>query len=239
MNLTKFSITATLFFSSLCTQAALIEYNGYSRESSSNIVSGNNQEWLMWTETTGKTVNWFLHDNAAANLRNAGWQLAGYAQMNQLFNNFQFSATKTFNSAINIQQDLLVLPWATTETSPVTQFIDLFGDTFKQAGLCYPTCNADDRLRESRAAFGDTQEMFGYGLLVDDFTNVYGQHNVTQVSLNTNLGQSGTTNNLLGLALYRPATATNTVPEPTTLFLLMIGIAGLVIRNFRFYKFRI
>jgi hypothetical protein len=81
--------------------------------------------------------------------------------------------------------------------------------------------------------------MFGYGLLVDDFTNVYGQHNVTQVSLNTNLGQSGTTNNLLGLALYRPATASNTVPEPMALFLLLMGIAGLMIRNLRFCKFRI
>ena len=63
--------------------AGPIEFKGYSRENSSNVVTGGGLEWLQWTVTKGMTI-----DSALKQYTAQGWRLANNEQMATLFNTF-------------------------------------------------------------------------------------------------------------------------------------------------------
>ncbi len=117
-----------LLVTAMTSQAALISYHGYERDSTSNIVRGDGLEWLTWDQTKGMSVNQALEKYA-----DQGWQLADFSQANTLFNAFKFGYTGWNYTGQQISNQIA---WDQSEASAHNNFIKLFGFT-----MSYATCN--------------------------------------------------------------------------------------------------
>ena len=225
MNIPKFIMASVLTVAAISSQATVIEYNGYSRDTTSNVVQKDNQEWLMWSSTLGKSTDWFLNNAEASPLRDQGWQLANYDQMNALFTDFsspfyEFSASPT---EYDIQELVWVLPQFGGSTT-LQDFVSLFG-------------SANNLNPQSRLNLGEIASSFEGGqasAYMDDgvppCSAVGGPsspHNACQLGryalgASAGAGSAG----VRGLALVK-------VPEPSVLLLLLVGTAGLFARAVR------
>jgi hypothetical protein len=116
----KIIFTASLLLASLTTQAALVEYNGYSREESSTVVTGKGLEWLKWDVTKGMSIQSALVAYSAD-----GWTLASNAQMAGLFNDFQFG--KNDWSDVESEWQLSRTESVNSATNAATRFFQIFG----------------------------------------------------------------------------------------------------------------
>jgi hypothetical protein len=115
-------IATGLLVTSMASQASIIEYRGYSREVSSNIVTGNGVEWLKWDVNKGKSIKESLDEYA-----DAGWMLATDTQITSLFNIFQFGKmdwTIAENTYIEHR-----FPRSEGIMTPHEEFLQLFGFT--------------------------------------------------------------------------------------------------------------
>ena len=207
--------------------AAVISYGGYSHDDSTNIVVGNQLEWLQWDLTLGQSVQWALDGNANS-IEGGGWRLANNSEMSQLFNAFDFSqGSQVFDddrrtdqkiyTGISSDEDL-------NETDKI--FISMFGDTFQAAyGPDYGL--GVDNLNMSAAMFADPdRQTANWGKVQDDFYGYWDRGLGTYagfVELNRDKYQLNLNYEWSGLALVREAK----VPEPSILSLMGAGLAGL------------
>ncbi|NVK54109.1 MAG: PEP-CTERM sorting domain-containing protein [Alteromonadaceae bacterium] len=216
--------------------AAVISYNGYTLNESTNIVTGGGLEWLQWDMTIGQSV-----EDALAIYASQGWTIATNVQMAGLFNTFVFGAnTALYNGAINpgnvpvangiwdtdenTTQYTYNNDGATIATDPEKQFVALFGQTY----LNFPTATqASNPYEYSAAWFGIDQDDDGFynvARVSDEYLRV-GQtvvnRGLTRLANDSILAED--IGNQTGVALVRSAA----IPEPTGLLLFALGILGL------------
>ncbi len=163
----KVFIATCLFTTSLAAQAALISHYDYQRDSTTHIVKGGGLEWLKWDLTKGKTVNQALADHA-------GWRLATGTEMVSLFNTFTFG----LNDWVHGQPTWYSMPWTRDEASPHNAFIELFGFTYADKGVCKTSDSRGcylptDNMITSRAWFaGATAGKVGSATILDDYMSI-------------------------------------------------------------------
>ncbi|EHR42132.1 PEP-CTERM sorting domain-containing protein [Alishewanella jeotgali] len=222
--------------------ASLIEYNGYSRDSSSNIVIGGGLEWLMWDVTKGMSINAALIHYASN-----GWELASNDQMTALFNAFEFGRSDWYSV-----EDVTLfsyVPWTPSETSRHSLFIQMFGMTFTttcsssiQVG-CY--ISSDPYIRSSAIYGSDTDSngLFKLASVNDDALRRYWgwsgnfeleQYHHEALLYNDYVTLSSTVAGH-GIALVRQINSSPTTPlpvsVPTSLSLITLGLIGLAYRR--------
>lgn len=224
----KFFIGAILILTSSLTQASLIEYNGYSRDSSSNIVTGGGLEWLMWDVTMGMSIN-----SALAAYSVDGWALASNIQMADLFNVFQFGKTDWLADE-GLQQS------AGQPYGSITNhdgFITLFGHTYlsqcelTQSSGCY---SRDNPYIISRAIYGSDangDSLFNLARVSSDALILENNFQSFGASLSRDLVSNTEVSSFTGIALVRKSA---TVPAPNTFGILVLGIAALLLSHHRF-----
>jgi hypothetical protein len=136
MQLSKSLFSVALVLSSLSVQAGVIEFNGYSRQDGSAVVTGGGLDWLKWDQTLGLSINDVKADN-----RFAGWRIASNQEMANLYNAFQFGKSDWYANEMESQFSAV---FTDATQQPNDMFISLFGDThfstcqsFDVTGLCY------------------------------------------------------------------------------------------------------
>jgi hypothetical protein len=169
--------SASLLLVSQVAQAGLlapIEYNGYSRDAASNVVTGGGLEWLKWDVTHGMSV-----DSAITTYYPGGWTLATTEQMMALFNAFQFGKSNWGSGG----SESVTMPWAAGENSPHNQFLELFGHTEYGGDIVCSDSITKSCLLESDgrdyggALYGDLFSgggFFSVASVMDDLTRIDG-----------------------------------------------------------------
>lgn len=121
----KSIITAQLLLLSYSVSAGVISYAGYTRETSSYIVTGGGLEWLQWTETLDLSVidpslepSSFLQ--RMQQLYSQGWRIAVEDEVKNLMTNF-FGSPNEY--AVGL------LGYENASVSALQNFINLFGNT--------------------------------------------------------------------------------------------------------------
>ncbi|MDC8829877.1 PEP-CTERM sorting domain-containing protein [Alteromonas gilva] len=216
--------------------AALVSYNGYTLNESTNIVTGGGLQWLQWDLTIGQSV-----DDALAIYASQGWTIATNVQMAALFNTFVFGAnTALYNGSINpanvpvtngvwdtdenTTQYTYNRDGATIATDPEKQFVALFGQTY----LNFPTATqASNPYEYSAAWFGIDQDGDGFhnvARVSDEYLRTgqtVANRGLTRLANDSILAED--IGNQTGVALVRAAN----VPEPAGILLFALGILGL------------
>ena len=229
----KTFIASCLLVTSMASQAALISYNGYQRDSASNIVKGGGLEWLKWDVTNGTSIN-----SALATYAKDGWSLASNIHIATLFNVFQFG--KTDWTANPIEQS----HWLAINLEGVSayeNFIELFGETAGYREQCYEYLGL--------GCVRDSFSLAKYGVLtgnseirplivsvvispdiyadVNEFMGGYVGYGFKDWTDDWNYEIDG-----FGIALVRPArTDVTPVPLPTSISLLALGFVALGYRR--------
>jgi hypothetical protein len=203
---------------SLTANAGLVHYGDYTLNEDTNIVTGNDLEWLQWNVTYGMSTT-----SALTAYSNDGWVLASNLQMSSLLNSFEFNTNYVWSEDENIEQKLTSSLFSNDlSNDPEYQFINLFGQTWG----C-DTC----AIGSSAAWFGDDADGDGKHNAVD-VLNLYkdfrflGYEN--EVSITSDTYFYGTSGGKNGVALVRSID----VPEPSTFAIFALGILGLVSRKF-------
>ena len=237
--LRKFFVLAGLLLASVSAQAAVIEYKGYSRDSSSNIVTGGGLEWLKWDVTKGMSINEAL-------AAHKGWSLASNVQMASLFNAFQFGASNWHDKESVGQYSSM--DWSQDEFGDTNAFIDLFGYTSGRPKVCItPTdilCDIKEDARFFTAAnYGtdnNTNGYYNHAYVEDDsssrYLNMFVEGKIDSFAiLQSDLffsSKSDERRGGFGVALVRIHQVTpQPVPLPGSLSLLALGLAGLIYRR--------
>jgi len=198
-------ILIIVFFASMATKASIIEYRGFSRDASSNIVAGNGVEWLMWDVNKGKSIK-----EALEKYSDAGWMLATDNHIISLFNIFQFGnsdwSTPGYNNTIyysaprsegglTVHEQFLQLFGITQFTSCTTLSFDcnvLSTDPQSYTNVLYsaaknatkPYRNAVVSSPHTRVSAGITRKDGGYALLGEHVhTNPYVSFSFQSVAL--------------------------------------------------------
>lgn len=217
MSFSKWIVATGLILSlvSVSSKAGVIEYSGYSRDDTTNIVSGNGLEWLQWTETLGQSI-----DSALTSYAPSGWRLATNEEMTELLNSFDLGGS--FIGDENISQTINRGLTAGEDDSH-NYFTSFFGDTYTAAGGTHPF---PDIYESSQAIFGDDSDgdsFYNSFFMHDDFDH----HDLGPVGARSILFEDDVsihdTNVQGGIALVR----TIPVPEPGTIPLLLLGLLGL------------
>lgn len=199
-------------------KAATISYNGYTLNTTNNIVTGAGLDWLQWDETAGQSADFAL--GAYGTL---GWRLASNAEMAVLFNSFSFGA-QDFDSLENTS-DYRSYAWNSDENSSSNHFISLFGDTYKAAGI---VTDYGELLEGTYAVFGQDEDGDGNinrGGVTDDYINrefieTYGSAFMFYDDTPFTSSPFAT----YGVALVR----TSVVPLPPAILLFISGLIALL-----------
>lgn len=232
----KVLVTLCMLVNSITSHASLIEYNGYSRDSASDIVTGGGLEWLKWDLTARMDF-----ESALASYSADGWVLASHTQMVSMFNSFQFGKSNWTEQAQ--ENDEAFMDWTPDEESPHNYFIRLFGMTEEYScSAPYMTrCSLPyDPYVLSVARYGvEGINNFNIALVLDDFTHVVtpewvfqGEHTACLVFNRLYCPNIEPVER--GFAFVRTPTqsdAPKPVPLPASLSLFALGLIGLVYRN--------
>ncbi len=221
------SITAAVLLFSSIANSALVTHNGYTLDDQTNIIQGDNIEWLQWDVTDNMSV-----DAALANVANSydggGWTLATNAQMTKLLNDFNFGSTIPWLAIdeLVVQQQKTPVDADDINTDTDLQFVSLFGNTFTEFLSDAPA----NPYFLSGAIFGDQNDnQYNTALVADDYT-LYGAANAIEgeVTVRGSSILSNASLNYLGVALVRTTTTTTSVSEPSSLLVLTAGLLGLM-----------
>lgn len=207
---------------SFATQAGLIQFQDYSRLTTSSVVKTKQLEWLQWDQTRGMSIK-----TALETYSNAGWTLASSGQMVALFNDFKFghSGWKDAES----KNQVAYQSWSADEASSQNAFLRLFGinrtlgcDAFTEP-YCYP---AQDPHEETFAFFGSDANQngrFNLASVRDDLTEIspdeilqfdaFSRLSADNYSIDQAYGN-------VGVALVRTVAPTVSVPATSGLLLL-------------------
>jgi hypothetical protein len=230
--LIKMIFPVVLLLATHATQAGIIEYNGYSREESSNVVTGNDLEWLKWDRTAGMSIN-----EALAAYNSLGWTLATNQQMTTLFNSFAFGKTDWDSSEGSSQMSYM--PWTSDETSPNDHFSALFG--YISVNPCSSTKLTNCYIEHdvyTAALYGsdlDKNEFFKAATIRSDRT--YRSENYGDITTGNDAdlwadwwaaddAEAG-----VGVALVRTSTIAAPVSVPGTISLLAVALVALNYRR--------
>jgi len=220
----------------MASQAALISYNGYERDTAKNYVIGGGLEWLMWDVTKGMTINSALSAHDAL-----GWRLASNIEMAALFNKFKFSST-SFTSAERGSQ-ITRLTWDPTELSPHRAFVTLFGNTYPYDDTCKSLAQQScfeptDSYLVSSVIYGsddNRNNLYKLAQVSDDYTERYlGQKlmNNGEASLYGDWYYGEEAESWRGVALVRATSIPpSVVPTPGSIGLLALGLVALCYRR--------
>ena len=207
------AVFLTLFLSS--GNASIIEHNGYSLDTSTNIVSNGNLEWLRWDKTAGLSI-----DDANSLYASSGWRLASNQDMSGLFSSF-FSG-KAWDDDENTGQGFRY-PWDVAEDSAAINLIELFGSTLDAAGASWGG-DPNDMRNRTVVLFGsdlDADNLYNWLLIQDDFTEIDGSYVDGDARLQEDSRSASYKESTIGVALVR------VVPEPSVLLLMGLGLIGL------------
>lgn len=235
--LRKFFVLAGLLLASVSAQAAVIEYKGYSRDSSSNIVTGGGLEWLKWDVTKGMSIQ-----SALAAYSADGWTLASNSQMAGLFNDFQFGKNDWSDVESESQSSWDVS--FNSATNVATSFFQIFGQmsTISDNGqVCSYFINKECNYpgytyRGTAALFGnDADGDFNYnqafvmnGLLYVRADENFAYRIIAELDSDHVVSYWGYED--VGVALVR-AVQPIPVSLPGSLSILALGLAGLAYRR--------
>lgn len=216
-----------LLASSLANSAIITNANGtYSHDTNTDIVVGNGLQWLQWDRTIGMTWN---DANAILDtIEGGGWAIATNVQMASLFNSFDFGIT--FDSDENTRQEANTGFELGSEVGDDLAFLNMFGDTGLTTIDCFEC--AEGGFHVSAALFG--QDIDGDGLInrafvYDDYYEYWTGYPVPgKASIDYDFQPKDYQIEYAGVALVRAA-----VPEPSTIALMAIGLAGLSIARRR------
>lgn len=233
-----------LLVTSLASQAALISYNGFERDSTSNVVKGRGLEWLKWDVTNGMSVG-----SALATYQSQGWKLATRRQMVDLFNVFQFGLTD-WSNALGSYEDNSV-PWTAGEDTSHATFIKLFGSTKTEQCTseldywCFSLSDPYSRTQVFHGSYWKAQNSDGsydagsidFAYVVDDSMQVLSDYrmNPQRASAELAYGMSmsdSTTFSGVGVALVRPpSTNPTSISTSGSLALLSISLILMACRR--------
>ncbi len=234
----KIMLASCLLVASMASQAALISYNGYERDTAKNYVTGGGLEWLMWDVTKGVGINSALDAHTAQ-----GWRLATNLEMATLFNKFLFGSTIfTSDEYASMRSQT---PWSPLENSPNLAFMSLFGTTgsdtracgAQNPHVCYPNGDYQVAAKASYGSDDNHDGMYGSASVFDDSTKWTSWGGTTYAA-----GAAGLWGNSVdprynctecGVALVRNVgqTAPIAVPTSGSIGLLALGLVALGYRR--------
>jgi hypothetical protein len=208
---------------SLTATSTIISHNGFDLDTDTNIVKGNDLEWLQWDETIGESIEQSILARSID-----GWRSATTFEMAALLNSFNFGVT--FDGSTNVTQTL-ISPWTLSEISIHNNFISLFGITNSDAFDINDPLTFSGALSSGPLTIGG-QTIFRGGIK-DDFYHPLGgmvDHRVAFDSLFEELSYS---DNQYGIALVRAPSEkeVNPVPSPPTLTIFILGLLFLSYRR--------
>lgn len=215
----KFIYTISFFLFSSSSFAGLITYNNYTLNEDTNIIRGNNLEWLQWDETHLMSV-----DSALAAYSSDGWQLASNQQMSNLFNTFNLASNNLWDADENTSQTITTpyLSGDNVSTDPELKFLALFGITRSLDSGWW------DLIKETGAIFGndsDGDNLYNLASVTDDYeVPPFMRQRENSVSLKNDIFTSNTSGGIYGVALVR----TVDVPEPSSLAVFSFALIGLI-----------
>lgn len=169
--LKKILVASFLLVASMGSQATIIEYADYKRDTSGtcavtetdckyNIVTGGGLEWLKWDVTKGLSINQALGAYA-------GWTLASNAQMAELFKMFQFGKTNWFDDEVSWQGNSVA--WNEAEYYAHQHFMNLFGYTFVNESNPYSKYDPRQIVSAFFGADADKDGRFNEAYISDDY----------------------------------------------------------------------
>lgn len=220
------------------TSAALINYNGYTLDEETNIVTDGTLEWLQWDVTRGMSIDTAIADIADGFIDGVeyglGWTLASNIQMAGVFNVFGFGADFIWDS--DEQTEQWSLDPATNNdgviediaSDPELQFTALFGETENLSEIDNP-----NPYSMSRAIFGndlDGDSLYNRAEVLDDYSTEHGV-GTGAIWLRVDATESNFAWGAAGVALVRehgstlPPTSAN---EPSVMVLLVFGLMGVI-----------
>lgn len=228
-----------LFFASIIVKASVIQYNGFYREYSSNIVNGNNLEWLMWDVNNGKSIFEALRKYSVD-----GWMLANESQIISLYDSFGFRKnwgnSTNFNVPINNSNDLSFYP-------EYKAFFELFGTTaFHSCTNVSLSCNilSSDPLTFTNALFSsapNSNTPYKNAIVRSPFS-WFGPSGIRKEMASAALSEQIHTNPYVAftfqsVALVRPKSGSSfEVSSPSSFFILTLGLITLLYRKIRLLK---
>lgn len=194
--------------------AVLITENGYTLDTETDIVTGGGLEWLQWNETYELSPERALGNDPAYAIP-GNWRLATGGEMAALYNAWGFGG----------------ITWL--DDSTIDQSASLFGSTpeseLESLGVFHQIFTDQDSSASSRALYGapNGAGLYGFALLTS-FFNPDG----SLATGNARLSPSVLTGpgRFDGLALVRHAGAI-AVPEPSSIFILSLGLIGVALKR--------
>ncbi|MFT6125556.1 MAG: hypothetical protein ACJAV0_001704 [Shewanella sp.] len=218
----KMAFAGVVLSVSSFTNAGLITHNNYTLDTNTNIVTGNGIEWLQWSETIGESIT-----SSLATYATDGWVLAGNDRMASLFSDFGWSNGNSETSAF-----VTTTPYtAADDNSIMDNFIELFGVTRIGNHPSYGT--GINNLFQTNALFGDDangNSLYQDANIRSDYLFQGNPTSYAALMYQENTYTTASSSSLYGVALVRNA---QSVPEPSTLAIVALGIMGLASRRFK------
>lgn len=213
----KNALALVILSLSLTANAVTISYNGYSLNTTTNMVSGGGLQWLQWSQTAGQSIDTALNGYAAS-----GWRLATNLEMATLFNAFDFGYTfldDELRSQYQHQSNPL------NSFSAENEFLELFGSTYYQGG---GNDGQGDPLVYTFAFFGndaDGDGRYNLAYVRDEYLSATNQYATGWAQLYQDSWMTDYSYAEYGVALVR----TSPVPVPAAVWLFgsaLLGLAG-------------
>ena len=236
----KLFSVASLLSASQLANASLINVNGYSLNTETNIVSDGTLEWLQWDETKGLSIESALD-------KHAGWSLASNDQMANLFNDFftgmtwasietgmeyEFHSENYFNDVAiyNSFLDLFGYRLISTDEDNA-EYTQTYTNSRRGIGSYYGSDEDGDGFYKA-ASVRDWSHSTKYLKDTGEMRNVYTPANA---SLKQDRYSPTDSYENFGVALVRTSSVADftEVSEPTTALIFALGIFGMLARRFK------
>jgi hypothetical protein len=225
---------ATALIVSSLASAITITHNGYSHDTSTNVVVGGGLEWLRWDETIGASIGSFQVGELDGTI-GSGWSLATGAQIAILYDTYY---NEDVSGAPGIAYDSLLIK----QNEDAYRFLQMWGVTdYLYDGYCSQFCGASPRARAfySPGGLDDSAALPTAFVQLNTMTKSRGNYLLSDLDGSFYRAEVGTAApggyggsyeryaaHDYGLALVRSAPSA-VVPAPPVAALLLAGLLGL------------